>query len=423
MGSLYNKLVIIAAGALLSSSMAVAQSAVPPGPRAAQPNASVTQPQGPRAPQPQHARAAAQGPRNAAPQAGAAAPERNDTITRLNSNTVTLVSGNPNGAYLSIAYDISAVLDDGDELRVLPIVGKGGTQNVKDILYLRGVDMGITQSNILRYFDETGEVGKTLENRMRYIARLYNEEVHVLVRAEINSLQDLKDKKVNFSDVGSGTQITGQLLFKDLKIPVQEVNMGQADAIEALKKGDIAATILIAGKPAGAFADLAPDPAYKLIPVPYTAELYDQYLPAKLTNDDYPKLIPQDQSVETIAVSAVLAVFNWPANIDRYRRVAKFTEAFFAKFDKFLEKPRDPKWQEVNLAADLPGWTRFGAAQAILDREKTSNAAASTDDLKKAFEEFMTKLAPQDRRPGSEARREELFSKFMQWQKTQRATR
>ena len=349
-------------------------------------------------------------------------PEKDEFTNRLNGNTVTLVSGNPNGTYLSVAYDISAVLDTGDELRVLPVLGKGGGQNVKDVLYLRGIDMGITQSNILRYFNESGEVGKNIEQRMRYIARLYNEEMHVLVRPEYNTIQDLRGKTVNFSDIGSGTQTTSQLIFKDLKIPVKEVNMGQADAFEALKKGEIDATILIAGKPTGAFAKLQPNPAYKLIPVAYTPELFEHYLPTKLTNEDYPNMIPKDQPVETVAVSAVLAVFNWPSNSDRYRRVAKFTEAFFANFPKFLEKPRHPKWKEVNLAAELPGWTRFGAAQEILEREKS---LGNDTQLKTAFEAFLANMPAGDGRPTTKARRDELFAKFLEWHRStqQRATR
>jgi len=382
MRSLSAALAILATGVFFSSGMAEAQTA----------------PQGARVV------AAAQG-----------VPDKDDFTNRLNGNTVSIVSGNPNGTYLSICYDISAVLDSGDDLRVLPIIGKGGGQNVKDILYLRGVDMGITQSNILRYFNETGEVGKHIENRMRYIARLYNEEMHVLVRADYNTLQDLRGKTVNFSDIGSGTQTTSQLIFKDLKIPVKEVNMGQSDAIEALKKGDIDATILIAGKPAGAFAKLQPNPAYKLIPIPYTPELFDYYLPTKLTNEDYPGIIPKDQPIDTIAVSAVLAVFNWDPKSDRYRRVAKFTEAFFANFDKFLEKPRHPKWKEVNLAAELPGWTRFAAAQELLSKDKNPEGNAQ---LKEAFEQFLARIEPQEGRTVSKARREELFAKFMEWHKT-----
>jgi TRAP transporter TAXI family solute receptor len=388
-------LAILVAGAFLSADIAAAQTAQPLAPR----RIDVVP----------------------AAQTVAATPERDDFVNRINGNTVTVVSGNPNGTYLSIAYDISAVLDDGDDLRVLPVIGKGGGQNVKDILYLRGVDMGITQSNILRYFNETGEVGRNIENRMRYIARLYNEEMHVLVRPEYNTLQDLRGKKVNFSDIGSGTQTTSKLIFQDLKIPVQEVNMGQADAFEALKKGELDATILIAGKPTGAFAKLAPNPAYKLIPIPYTPELFEHYLPTKLSNEDYPNMIPKDQPIDTIAVSAVLAVFNWTPNTDRYRRVAKFTEAFFAKFPQFLEKPRHPKWKEVNLAAELPGWTRFTAAQELLEKDKDPNKSA---DLKQAFEQFLTKMSAQEGgRTASKARREELFAKFLEWHKTTQTPR
>lgn len=348
-------------------------------------------------------------------------PQRDQFVEELNANTVTIVSGNPNGAYLYMAYDMSAVLDDGDKLRVLPVIGKGGGQNTKDILYLRGVDMGITQSNILRYYNKTGEVGKNIAGRLRYITRLHNEEMHLLVAPNINSIEDLAGKKVNFSDIGSGSQVSSQLIFDALKIKVTEVNMGQGDAFEAIKKGEIAATILIAGKPTGAFAKLKADPSqYKLIPVAYPPELQEDYLPATLTHEDYPNLIPEGQTIDTIAVGAVLAVFNWPVNSERYRRVAKFTEAFFKNFDKFLEKPRHPKWKEVNLAAELPGWERFGAAKELL-AANGQQQAADKDRLKQDFAKFLTTSAPAETAATmSSERREDLFKKFLEWQASQR---
>jgi TRAP transporter TAXI family solute receptor len=356
-----------------------------------------------------------------AEQQGAVVPQRDQFVEELNANTVTIVSGNPNGAYLYFAYDMSAVLDDGDKLRILPVIGKGGGQNTKDILYLRGVDMGITQSNILRYYNKTGEVGRNISNRLRYITRLYNEEMHLLVAPSINSVEDLRGKRVNFSDVGSGSQVSSQLIFDALKIKVQEVNMGQADAFEAIKKGDIAATILIAGKPTGAYSKLKASPSeYKLLPMPYPTALQDDYLPATLTHDDYPGLVAEGQTIDTIAVGAVLAVFNWAPNSERYRRVAKFTEALFKNFDKFLEKPRHPKWKEVNLAAELPGWERFGAAKELLasNREQVS---AGQDRLKQDFARFLTSSAPAETASTmSDQRREDLFKKFLEWQSTQR---
>jgi TRAP-type uncharacterized transport system substrate-binding protein len=125
---------------------------------------------------------------------------------KLTQNTVTGISGNPNGTYLYLAYDLSGVLDDGNELRVLPIIGKCGYQNVMDVLHLRGVDLCITQANILSYLKKTGEFGQNIDAKLAYIARLYSEEMHVLAGPGIKSLQELSGRKVNFSDGGSGSR-------------------------------------------------------------------------------------------------------------------------------------------------------------------------------------------------------------------------
>ena len=259
---------------------------------------------------------------------------------KLNQNTVTVVSGNPNGTYLYLAYDMSAVLDDGNELRVLPVIGKGGYQNVMDVLHLRGVDLGITQANVMSYLKKTGEFGANIDTRLAYVSRLYNEEMHVLAGPGIDKIQDLGGKKVNFSDVGSGTQFSTRLIFELLGIKAVELNMGQADGYQKVKAGEIAATVLIAGKPTGSFAKFKLEPGMTLLPVPYTEALEQDYLPAKLTHEDYPGLIPKGSSVDTVAIPSVLAVYNWPRDSDRYRRVAKLVDAFFSKFAQFQQPAR-----------------------------------------------------------------------------------
>lgn len=347
-------------------------------------------------------------------------PTRDRFVTELNSNTITIISGNPNGTYLYLAYDISAVLDNGNALRILPIVGKGGAQNTKDLLYLKGVDMGITQSAVLRYYGKTGEVGRNIANRLRYITRLYNEELHVLVSPDINSIQELRGKTVNFSDKGSGTNLSSTLILDFLEIPVDVVNMGQSDAFEAIKRGKISATFLIAGKPSGSFSKLPTDPThYKLINVPYTPALQEEYLPTTITHADYPNLVAEGEQIDSVAASAVLAVFNWAPDSERYRRVAKFTKLFFENFDKFLKKPRHPKWKEVNLAATLPGWKRFAPAQEILDSAPVSTADG--ERLKNDFDRFLSSLPDASGQSGkpSQEQRDELFRKFLEWEGSQ----
>src|SRR5215467_3216838 len=337
---------------------------------------------------------------------------------KLNQNTVTVISGNPNGAYLYLAFDMSAVLDSGSDLRVLPVIGKGGYQNMMDVLYLKGVDLGITQSNIMGYLKKTGEFGPNIDARVAYIAKLYNEEMHILAGPGINSVQDLNGKRVNLSDIGSGTQFSGRLIFELLGIKVQEVNFDQSEGYQRVKSGDIAATVLIAGKPTGAFAKFKMEPGMTLLPMPYSDVLEQDYFPAKLTNDDYPNLIPnKDSSIDTIAVGAVLVAFNWPRNTDRYRRVASFVDAFFAKFPEFQKPARHKKWKEANLNATLRGWKRFPAAEEWLaaHNPERQTVAGSVQVDPTIARTQAAKAAPND-----PAEQERLFQQFMEWAKTQR---
>src|SRR3954453_3214855 len=333
---------------------------------------------------------------------------------RINSNTLAVISGNPNATYMSIAYDMSAVLDDGDDFRILPIIGKGGGQNIKDVRFLKGIDLGITQSNLLPYFKKTNEIGQ-LDDRIVYIAKLFNEEMHFIVRegAGISSIADLAGKKVNFSDIGSGTQLSTRDIFEKLGIPAQEVNMGQADAFEALKRGEIAATILIAGKPTGSTAKLKASDGFRLLRVAFDKPLQADYLPTVLTSDDYPGLIAPGEKVETVAVSAVLIAFNWPKGTDRYRRIQKFVDTFFPKLAEFQKAPRHPKWKEANLAAVLPGWKRFEGAEEWLRR----NAAPQAE--RDQFEQFLVGRREKAASLPSEER-DRLFQEFMQWKARER---
>jgi TRAP transporter TAXI family solute receptor len=336
-------------------------------------------------------------------------PQLGSLGERINANTIAVISGNLNATYVTIAYDLSAVLDDGDEFRVLPVIGKGGGQNIKDVRFMKGIDLGITQSNLLPYFKKTNEIG-AIDDKIVYIAKLFNEEMHLIVRADsgIESIEQLAGKRVNFSDVGSGTQLSTRDVFERLGIKVEEVNMGQGDAFEALKRGEIAATILIAGKPAASMAKLKAADGYRILPISYAKPIQNDYLPTTLSSEDYPNLIAPGQKVESIAVGAVLIAFNWPKGSDRYRRIQSFVDRFFPRLAEFQKPPRHPKWREANLAAVLPGWKRFDGAEEWLRK----HGAPQAD--REQFDKF---LAARREKPVSlpSGERDRLFQEFLQW--------
>jgi len=116
-------------------------------------------------------------------------------------------------------------------------------------------------------------------------------------------------------------------------------------------------------------------------------------------------------------VPTVLAVFNWPSDSDRYRRVARFTEAYFAKFSELQRPPFQPKWKEVNVAGTVPGWTRYRAAEEILAKTAAVKET-NPPQLRADFDSFLTSRAG-GRASGSltAAERETLFKEFMQWQR------
>jgi TRAP-type uncharacterized transport system substrate-binding protein len=81
------------------------------------------------------------------------------TRERLNANTVTVMTGTIGGTYVQFGADLASVLDDGDQMRVLPIVGRGSVQSIADILFLKGVDLGIMRADTLDYLERKGYTG------------------------------------------------------------------------------------------------------------------------------------------------------------------------------------------------------------------------------------------------------------------------
>jgi TRAP transporter TAXI family solute receptor len=296
-----------------------------------------------------------------------AAPQRQSGV-QSNKGVVSIITGGVNGTYIRIAADMSSVLDT-DNLRILPIVGKGSIQNINDLLYLKGVDMAILQSDVLEYLKRQG-IYQNMEKRIYYIAKLYNEEFHLLANPGIKNLSDLAGRKVNFDTKGSGTSMTASIVFDVQNIPVEPTYYDQATALAKLKNGQIDALAYVAGKPAQLFEKLTAADSLHFISIDHTQALLGTYLPTQLGSQDYPNLIKPDQEVKTIAVGAMLAVYNWKPASDRYQKVANFVHHFFGHFDAFQEPARHPKWREVSLSAVIPGWTRFQPAQEWLEVQK-----------------------------------------------------
>ena len=334
---------------------------------------------------------------------------------QLNKNTVSIISGSPgsDATYLQVAYDLAAVLNDGENLRVLPVVGVGGSQNIRDVRALKGIDIGLTQVSILNNFRRANEILGLNDDKIVYVAKLFNLEMHLVGRPGIRSIEQLKGQKVNLDELGSGTNYSMRDVFKRLSIEIQEVNMTQFQALEKVKSGEIAATVLVAGKPTLSMSRLRLSDGFKFVPIPYAKQLTPDFLPTELTHDDYPDMIPAGQTVETIADGAILIAYNWPKNTDRYRRVETFINTFFPRIGEFGQPPHHVKWREVNLAATLAGWTRLESAEVWLNSNKDKAVAEERSQFK-SFLALRGVPSPQ-RSPDANAQSDRLFDEFLKW--------
>jgi TRAP transporter TAXI family solute receptor len=334
---------------------------------------------------------------------------------RRNAWTVGIAGGQLSGTYMTFANELAEVLDDGDNLRIIPIVTYGAASNLDDLLYLRQVDVAITQADVFDYFRNQRKISN-LESRVNYIVRLPVSEVHILASTDVKTIEDLRGKKVSFGPAGSASSLTGTIVFQRLGVKVEQVLVDNASALQKLKSGEIAALVRVIGKPIDFFAKIPASAGLHFVPIPFTKTFSDYYTLGELTNKAYPDLVPEDQPTDTIAVPAVLAVFNWGKGSERYRRVERFTEAFFSKWDKFREPPRHPKWRDVNLAATVPGWTRWSVAEETLRRMRAKEVEV---DPQVARAEFSTFLKNKDSTFANltQQQRDAIFLEFLQWQK------
>jgi TRAP-type uncharacterized transport system substrate-binding protein len=259
-----------------------------------------------------------------------------------------------------------------------------------------------------------------IESSLTYITKLHNEELHLLARREIKDISELANQKVNVDLRGSGTAITASRLFDLLKLTVSMANDSQDVALDKLRRGEIAALAFVAGKPAPLFLPLKGNDGLHFLAVPINEAITNIYIPARLSAADYPDVMPQDKSIDTIAVGNVLVVADLRQVPERYRNVANFVDVFFTGFQSLLTPGHHPKWNEINIAAELPGWRRYAPADQWLQRNMQIAKAPNPEMLRTMFSRFVDErrqaigggaMSPQDK--------DALFQQFQSWQRSQ----
>ena len=338
---------------------------------------------------------------------------------RINEGTVTVITAPAGGATSVFGSDMARVLDDDEAVRVLPVLGKGPVRNVIDVLYLKSIDMGIITTDVPEFYKLQYRI-PDVTSKLRYIAKLYHNEVHIVARTSIKSIFDLEGKRIVApADVGYHA---AKVIFSRLNIKPASID-NQTDDTRSIQKiidGEADAYVASTGKVFPLMRNMIKNEnrALHLIPIAFDRRLQDLYLPTTLSSEEYPNLLSPGETIETLAASQLLVAYNWPENSERYRKVARFVDAFFSKIDDFQKPPRHPKWSESSIVAAIPGWQRFKAADDWLVAHNMTPMTQSAEIDRLKFQRSLTDSQVQD---GSDpARREALSRQFQERQKRQR---
>jgi uncharacterized protein len=341
------------------------------------------------------------------------------SLAVVNRGVVELITGRAGDVSVRMAEEIASVVDDGTTRRVVPVVGKGSLQNIADLKYLRGIDLAIVPADTLEYTREQ-RLFPGLENSLTYITKLYNQELHLLARSDIRKIVDLSGQTVNVDAQGSSTAFTAMRLFNLLGVSPKIANDNQDAALQKLRNGEIAALAFVVAKPAPFFQAIDATDAFHLLSIPVTQAVTGAYIPSRITAADYPRLVASEQSIDTIAVGTVMMAADVRNLSDRYRNIADFVDALFTNFQGLLAPGHHPKWREVNIAAELPGWTRHPAAQQWLNRNAPVAGNRSPESLQVLFSRFIDERRQvSGGAPMSDAEKNALFRQFRAWQNGQ----
>ena len=294
-------------------------------------------------------------------------PTYTEQQEKINAWTVGLAAGLIEGAPLRLAAEMARVVDDGANLLVLPIVTRGPTENLNSLLYLRGVDLAIINSDAMEeYRIEFPEI----RQHVTYLLNLFPSELHIFVRPEIQSLQDLAGKKVNFNTLGTAAAYSGPLIFSRLGVDIEKTFIPHPVALQQMRKGEMAAVVFITSKPVDAFLRGQWEPGFKFLPVPYDSKFEDYYLPASLEAAEYPSLIKPGERISTISVPTVAGLLQLAGRLEPLPARRPLHRLPLQPGRQAAGRGlRRPSGRRSISRATVPGLTRFPAAQEWLDRQ------------------------------------------------------
>jgi ABC-type amino acid transport substrate-binding protein len=283
-------------------------------------------------------------------------PERPGSVTIL-TDGIAEPNGRATRAINELAKDIGNVRGN---VRILPIAGHGAVDNLRDLLQLRGVDLAVLNSDILAFLDQTRQYPNA-RTHIRYVTHIYSQKIYLLARKEFNTIDDLRGRRLGVLSREGGSHTTATTLFGLLGIDVALRALGSDAQLDDPSLEQFDAVLLLGDELARVRLSAQARNGLRVLPIGLAPALRSAYRPAVIEPQELPGL-PVAGSTETIAVSTLLAVYNWTPAQQRFADVSSFASGLLAALPRLRQTAGSP-WRQADIGAQIEGWQTHSAVQ------------------------------------------------------------
>ncbi len=260
------------------------------------------------------------------------------TASPLQAEELRIGTASQGGAFYPVGQSIASLVTKyADGLEMVPVVTAGSVQNPK-LVTKKEVNIGITNNNLAVLANKGAAMYKKGgKMNLRAIGALHFSVLHMmtLANSSINTIADLKGKRVAVGPAGGGTipfmkQVLGLhgLTIKDIKPSF----LSYGDGFSQLADGNVDAAFALSGYPAGAVVQARVNKDLKFI------KLGSGKLEAALAKyKNYNKVVVPKAAYKTAEDGIVLGVNNMlvtTADADA-DKIYKITKAIYDHMDEF----------------------------------------------------------------------------------------
>jgi uncharacterized protein len=149
----------------------------------------------------------------------------------------------------------------------------GSVANVNDIAS-GALESGFVQSDVAHWAYTGSGIyeGEGKVENLRAIAGLYPESIHFVTRkdAGIESISDLKGKRISLDEQGSGTLVDARIILQAYGLTEDDVQaeyIKPSPAVAKIQAGELDAFVITAGYPVGSVAELCAGAGCEIVPI------------------------------------------------------------------------------------------------------------------------------------------------------------